>query len=238
MKTTADRSPLFYARVAGFIYLSAMALSMFSQMYVPGRIVVPGDLGATAQNLLAHEGLFRAGIVVDVVIFVSDVVIAWAFYELLKPVDAALARLGAWLRVADAAIMAGVTLYGLVSLRLLSGADYLQGIETEKLQALARLFMIVRGTGLYIGFVFLGAGSTVLAYVLLKSRYVPRWLAAWGIFASALLTVGSLATMQSPWFAANASMIFMVPMFFYEVPLGLWFLVKGVDVSARKGSFL
>jgi hypothetical protein len=23
-------------------------------------------------------------------------------------------------------------------------------------------------------------------------------------------------------------MIYMVPMFFYEVPLGLWFLIKGV----------
>jgi hypothetical protein len=26
----------------------------------------------------------------------------------------------------------------------------------------------------------------------------------------------------------------MVPMFFYEVPLGLWFLIKGVTVPASK----
>ena len=51
------------------------------------------------------------------------------------------------------------------------------------------------------------------------------------MFASPLLALGSLATLLSPWFAANLSMLSMVPMFFYEVPLGLWFLVKGVRVQ-------
>ena len=37
----------------------------------------------------------------------------------------------------------------------------------------------------------------------------------------------SLVMILFPWFEA-ASMTYMVPMFFYEVPLGLWFLVKGV----------
>ena len=81
------RPPLFYARVAGFIYLFAMALGIFSQVFVLGRMVVPGDAAATANNILAFEGLFRLGIAVDVITFVSDVVIAWAFYELLKSVD-------------------------------------------------------------------------------------------------------------------------------------------------------
>jgi hypothetical protein len=130
------------------------------------------------------------------------------------------------------AILAGVTLNGLVSLRLVSGVDYLQAVSPQQLQSFARLFMSVRGLGLEIGFVFLGAGSTIFAWLLFKSRYVPRWLAGWGMFASPLLALGSLATLLSPWFAAKASMASMVPMFFYEVPLGLWFLLKGVKVTA------
>jgi hypothetical protein len=225
-----ERSPLFYARVVGCIYLAAMASSMFTQVYVPGKIVVPGDVAATARNIIAFEGLFRLGIVVDIVIFVSDVVIAWAFYELLEPVDGGLARLGAFLRIADAAVLAAVTLNGLVSVRLLSGVDYLHGLDRSQLEGFARLFISLRGAGLYIGFVFLGSGSTLFAYLLFKSRYVPRVLSGWGMFASPLLALGSLATLLSPWFAANLSMLSMVPMFFYEVPLGLWFLIKGVRV--------
>jgi hypothetical protein len=55
-------------------------------------------------------------------------------------------------------------------------------------------------------------------------------LAAWGIFSSLLLAIGSLAVILFPWFADKASMAYMIPMFFYEVPLGLWFLIKGVTV--------
>jgi hypothetical protein len=143
-------------------------------------------------------------------------------------VDKSLALLGAFLRIADGAILAVVTLNGLITLRLLSGVGYLQGFDTNQLQGLARLYVSARGLGFYIGFVFLGLGSAVFAYLLLKSRYVPAILPAWGIFASLLLAIGSLAVIFSPWFAANAAMACMVPMFFYEVPLGLWFLVKGV----------
>jgi len=82
----------------------------------------------------------------------------------------------------------------------------------------------------------LGLGSTVFAYLLYKSRYVPRALTGWEISPSLVLASGSLAMILFPWFAANASMTYMVPMFFYEVPLGLWFLVKGVSAPAAKGS--
>jgi hypothetical protein len=227
-----DRSPVFYARIAGFIYLFAMALGIFSQSFVLDRLVVNGDAASTAHNIEASESLFRLGIAADVITFVSDVVIAWAFYELLKFVDKSLALLGAFLRVADGAILAGITLNGLITLRLLSGVDYLQAFDTYQLQSLARLYISVRGLGFYIGFVFLGCGSAVFAYLLLRSRYVPAVLPVWGIFSSLLLAIGSLAVILSPWFAANASLVYMIPMFFYEVPLGLWFLIKGVRDSA------
>lgn len=229
-----ERSPLFYARVAGLIYLFAMALSIFSQMFILDRIVVDGDAAATARNVVGSEGAFRLGIAIDVVIFASDVVIGWAFYELLKAVDRSLALLGAFLRVTDGAILAVTAFSGLMTLRLLSGAEYLKAFDSGQLQDLARLFISARGSGFYIGFVFLGLGSVIFAYLLFRSRYVPRALAGWGIIASMLLSIGSIAVILSPWFAANASMVYMVPMFFYEVPLGLWFLIKGVSVPTAQ----
>lgn len=56
------RSPAFYARIAGVIYLSAMALSMFNQSVVLGRMIVANDAAVTARNIVAAEGLFRVGI--------------------------------------------------------------------------------------------------------------------------------------------------------------------------------
>ena len=70
MTTAApERSLTFYARVAGFIYLFAMALAIFSQSFVLGRIVVTGNAAATAHNILTSEGLFRLGVTLDVITF-------------------------------------------------------------------------------------------------------------------------------------------------------------------------
>ena len=59
------------ARVAGAVYLSMAATAPFSLIYVPRTLIVPGNATATANNILAHEMLFRLGIVGDLVGLVS-----------------------------------------------------------------------------------------------------------------------------------------------------------------------
>ena len=51
------------ARLAGGLYLSLVPLGFFSFVYVPSVVLVRGDAAATSHNIVAHEGLFRAGIV-------------------------------------------------------------------------------------------------------------------------------------------------------------------------------
>ncbi len=211
-----------------------MALSIVSQVFILGRIVLPGNIAATAGNIATHESLFRLGIGIDIITFASDVVIGWAFYELLKSIDRPLALLGAFFRLADAAVLVVTTFDALMTLRLLSGADYLGTFQTSQLQSLARLFVSARGFGFEVGFVFLGLGSAIFSYLLFKSHFVPKFLAGWGIFASLLLAISSLAGVLSPWFLANLSTAAMIPMFFFEVPLGLWFLLKGVSVPPKE----
>ena len=116
----------------------------------------------------------------------------------------------------------------LVVLKLLSGTDGLKAFETGQLHALARLAISVQGLGMNVGFILLGLGSAVFACLLLKSRYVPKALAAWGIFASLALTTGTLTLLVFPGFGA-VGMAYMIPMGLYEVGLGLWLLVKGIS---------
>ena len=82
---------------------------------------------------------------------------------------------------------------------------------------------------LLVGFLFLGLGSAVFSYLWWKSRHIPRVIAGWGIFASLLMAVVSLALIMFPGLAA-IGMSYMMPMGLYEVGLGLWLLVKGIRV--------
>ena len=78
-----------------------------------------------------------------------------------------------------------------------------------------------------VGFILLGLGSTVFAYWLLKSRYVPKALAVWGIFSSLVFALVTLGIMVFPALAA-LGLTYMVPMGIYEIGLGFWLLFKGL----------
>ena len=86
-----------------------------------------------------------------------------------------------------------------------------------------------QGFGMSVGFILLGLGSTVFAYLLLKSRYIPRALAAWGVFSSLVLAIVALTILAFPRLGEVIGMAYMGPMGIYEVGLGLWLIVKGVQ---------
>jgi len=55
----AEASPHLKARIAGGLYLLIIVAASFAEFFVRGRLVVRGDAGATAINILAHESLYR-----------------------------------------------------------------------------------------------------------------------------------------------------------------------------------
>lgn len=213
------------ARWVGAILVVAMATSMFAEIYLlRGRVM--DSPAAFAQSILAMDGTYRAGNLVHLLTFASDAAMAAALYLVLRPVNRGLALLGAFWRLVDCAILVLMTLIPFAILRLLGGAEYLAVFTPAQVQGLARWLYGVQADGMRIGWVFLGLGSTVFAVLWLKSRYVPRILPAWGVLASLLLAIGAMVNLVKP--GALPMWAYMTPMFFYEVPLGLWLLVRGI----------
>jgi hypothetical protein len=214
-------------KVVGFLYLIQMATGIFGQSYVRDQLIVRGDATKTAQNIIGAERLFRLSIAGDLVTYTGVIVLIWAFYVLVRPVNKNLALLAAFFRLAENAVLCAATVNSLVALKLLSGAGELKAFEASQLHSLAMLVLSAQGLGMNVGFTLLGLGSTVFAYLLLKSRYVPKALAAWGIFSSLVLAAGTLAIMVFPGLGV-VGLAYMMPMGIYEVGLGLWLLVKGI----------
>lgn len=210
------------------MYLVTMAIAIFGEVFVRGRLIVTGDATQTAQNIIAAEQLFRLSIIGDLLTYSGVIVLLWAFYVMVRPIDRNLALLGALLRLAENAILFAATIYSFIALRLLSGSAWLGAFEDGQLHALARLSLNAQGFGMNIAFVLTGLGSAVFAYVLLKSRYVPKAIAVWGIFASLTLAIVTLAVMVFPGIWDAIGMAYMGPMGIYEVGLGVWLIVRGI----------
>ena len=216
------------ARVVGFCYLFAMTAGVFGESYVRGRLVVANDAVQTARNILAHEQLFRLGIAAELLTFVSDIVLITALFVILERVHRPLALLAAFFRIAAASVLVGMTLTSLDALRLLRGAEYLKVFGPDQLQALARASVGAHRDAFTVGFIYLGLGSMVFALLWLRSRYVPRPLAALGILGSAMLAAGCFAIVIVPSLAKTMGLAFMMPLGLFEVSMGFLLLFRGL----------
>ena len=220
------------ARIAGVLYLTIIIAGIFAEFLVRQSLIVPGDATATAQNIRAAEGLFRLGIAADLIMMLSDVALALAFYLLLKPVSQALALLAAFFRLGQATIL-GLNLLNLFFvLQLLSGADYLTVFGPAQLEALVLLFLKGHTVGYSIGLVLFGLSLFVLGYLVFKSGYFPKILGVLLIVAASGYLIDSFAGFLLPDYDAYEAIFALVvflPAFIGELSMAVWLLVKGVN---------
>jgi len=230
---TIDDSQRKAAKVAGFAYLFGLAAVVFANFGVHDRLTVAGNVAQTARNIIAHERLFRIGIALDLVYCAGLLLVIAALYVILKPISRNLALLAAFWSLVYALMWILMTLNLFDALRLLSGADYLQVFEPERLQALAKLYLRARFDEYYFGLLFYGLGSTVWSYLWFESNYIPRALAAFGVISFAWAAACSLAFIIFPSYSKVVNLWwFDSAMGIFEITMGFWLLFKGLRPSA------
>ncbi|MBV9570872.1 MAG: DUF4386 domain-containing protein [Alphaproteobacteria bacterium] len=227
-----DESQQKAARLAGFLYLFTNAVAIFA-FVVRGRVVVRGDASQTASNILASEHLFRSAIVAELVCVAGTIALVVALYVVLRPVNRNLAVLAVCWRMAENAVLAMVTLAEFAVLAFLERVPYLDAIGMPEQQSLAYAALRIYGAGFNIGFLFLGLGSALFSYLWLKSGYVPKVIAVWGILASLLMAVCMAVVMIFPALTASLSIVYLAPMGIYEIGFGLWLLIRGIRPPAE-----
>jgi hypothetical protein len=228
----SETAPLFYARLAGFAFILTFAIVVLVNFGIHGSLIVDGNVAETARNIVASEQLWRIGIALDLIYSIGVVALLLALYAILKPVNQNLALLAAFLRLVYALAWILVTTNLFIALRVLSGADYLQGFEAGQLQGLMRLALSVSTDIYYIGLIFWALASTICSYLLFKSRFIPGGLAVLGVITSVWCALCAFAFILSPDFARVVDLWwFDTPMVIFEIATGLWFLVKGLKPS-------
>lgn len=214
------------AKIVGFLYLFTNATAIFA-FSVRGKMIVPRDAAQTATNIMASQQLFRIGIATELITVVGVMVLLWGLYVVLKPIDQNVVWLATLLRLGENFVLAFITIQEFTALALLTGAATLQALSAPQLQGLSYTFLRVYGDAFNIGFLFLGLGSAVFSYLWWKSRYIPRALAALGIFSSLIMAIMSVAIIVFPRLKA-LGITYMLPMGLYEFGLGFWLLIKGI----------
>jgi len=226
-----------WARVVGFSYVFALLPAIFAEFYVSGRLFVSDNAIATAQNIIAHERLFRLGIASNLLVFATDVLLVTALYVVLKRVNRRLALLATFFRLIETTILIVAVLNDFYLLRLLSGASYLTAVNSDQLAALARVSILAHNSAYGVALLLFGFGSPVFCYLWLKSGYIPKPLAVWGLLASVWIGICSFIFVVFPEFQKVITVgYYGGPIFLFELTIGLWLLIKSLRPGMQTSS--
>lgn len=214
------------ARTAGLLYLLAFPFSIFN-LFVNSSLIVPGDATATANNIMASEGLFRSSIVSWLIGQTIFIVLPLVLYQLLKPVNKNHALLMVLLIILAIPIAFINELNNFAALLLLNGADYLTAFDADQLLAQMMMYLDFHELGINIASIFWGLWLFPLGYLIFKSGFLPRIIGVILIIAGFGYLIDFALFALFPHFEVSVGQITG----FGELLLPLWLLVKGVNVE-------
>jgi hypothetical protein len=213
-----------------FFFL-CVPLSVWESNYVHRKIFVLQDPFATANNLLAHEFIFRTSIVSHIIGTVIFVLMLLLFYKLFRPVDQHLSRLmviPVLSQIPIVFVMEAVHFTALMTLK----TDTRPTLDVIQQQEIAYFLLRIHRYTFGADKIIFGLCFIPFGMLVLKSRFAPRIIGILIIIGGVgyvadtclyiLLQRSDYLTVQSIKLYSSAC---------YSLGL-LWFLIKGVRKPA------
>lgn len=223
MESTAHaKTGLFQVRLAGLAYLLIILAGVSAEAFLRGPLVDHSDAAATLSSLQAHALQFRLSIAADLVMALSDALLAVLLFLILRAVSFAMALAALVFRLIQTVIIAA----GLLALQ---GAWLLAQGGGEPA---AVLFLLdLHRHGYDLGLVFFAVNCLLTGLLVMRSGLFPRLLGI-GLIASApVYLAGSLCRFFAPQFLPLVQPAYVVPLI-AESAFCLWLLFGGFRPAA------
>lgn len=219
-----------YARLAGILLLTKIVLEGFGDSVT--IIARRGESFAEIARFAAeHALLWRFALLNVGLAWIVTGILAYALYVALEPVNKRLAQLALVLRLGACFVGAASLMFRVAQARLYVASQTEGLFTTEQLRALVAVSQRAAGAGVTTAWMFLGAGWMLFFLLFLRSRYLPRALAGFGMFASALVAAMAVVCFVFPE-RTNEVKLFGLPGLLSEVVTALWLLFKGLHPRA------
>jgi hypothetical protein len=214
-------------RVSGFLYLWIVICGFWSLMYVPSKVGGKGDPGATMQNLLANEFLFRSGTIANLSSFVVFIFLVLALYQIFKNTNEPRAKLMVAFVIVQVPIVFLGETFNFSALMVAKG-DLMQSLtQTERADWVYFLLRVYKYT-LIILMIFWGLWLIPFGQLIIQSGYMPKTIGV-------LLVLGGIAyVVESVDYILLSRMLSPLTDYTYilhsiaELSTVLWLLAKGI----------
>lgn len=222
--------PKTVARILALLFLLVIICGVFAQGFVSERLIDFRDAAATANNILAHKGLFTFGFTIYLIEMTSQIATAALWYVLLRPVSRPIALSAAFIELAGAIIKTFARVFFIAPLWVLSGGStLLHGFTPEQVQSIALILLRANDTGAATAMALFGFSTFLNGYLIFKSTFLPRWLGVMGMIAGLCWLLYLYPPLGRASFGITALYGLLI-----SVVMILWLLIRGVDEDKWK----
>lgn len=215
-----------YARLAGILILAHVVLELGGDSVT---IIARGgeSFAERARFVVENEVLWRFALLSVGLSWIAIAILAYALYVVLEPVNKRLAQLALVLRLGGCFVGAASLMFRVAQARLYQASQPAGLFTTEQLSTLVAVTQRGSNAGVTTAWMFLGGGWMLFFLLFLRSRYLPRVLAGFGIVTSAMLVVVAVLTVAFPQWT-NQLKLLLLPALLTEIATALWLVFKGL----------
>jgi hypothetical protein len=219
-----------YARLAGICFLANYVLQGIGDSVT--IVLRSGETFAETARFAAESPvLWRFALLNVGAAWIDIAILGFALYVVLEPVNKRLAQLALVLRLGASFVGAASLMFRVAQARLYRATETADLFTTEQLRTLSAAIQQGANAGVWTAWILQGAGSLLFFLLFLRSRYLPRPLAGFGIVACTLFLPVVAAMFLFPE-RSNAMKVFGLPGFIAEVATAFWLLFKGLRPRA------
>jgi len=216
------------ALIAGIGILLMAVLAPIANFAILDTLILHGDAQGTYINIIKSESQFRMAIFFFMLVAILDILVAWALYMFLKPINSNLSLLAAWFRIIYATLLVAVLLYLVNILQLISGAGTTVSPESEQLQSQVLHLLEQFNRGWDLSMIVFGFHLLIIGYLIFRAGYMKRILGILLILASIGYLIDGFGQILSPEYHGTIALY----TFIGELVLIFWLLIKGGKVES------
>lgn len=218
------------ALIAGFAYL--LDPVSYAEFTLYPKLVIPGHIDQTVANIVAHHGMYVAMFMCYFVNFIEDIVIAWALYYLLAPVNRAVSALASLFQLVYATITLGAAFNMATVFRMVTTPEYATVFGAAQLHAQVDLLLHTFRYDYALGLVLFGIHLVLVGALIIRSTYMPWWLGVLLVIDG----LGWIITELQPYLYPSVNVDWLFVTFFGELVFMLWLLIMGWRLKEPVGT--
>ena len=219
-----DLSSRQAAKLAGFGLLF---------MFIAGIFASGPQTTVYLDQILGSPSKLSRNIIGNLMMLVFDTVAALGLYVLLKPVNKSVSLLSSWFRLLHVAVYGASTFFLLYALEEINLSKSIEGSLSPEQIGLIKSYLKGNEYGFQIGTFFFGFHFIALGYLILISRFIPRWIGISLLIVSTGYLANSMLSFLHPdydHFKTTFQIAVFLPAMVAEFLLCIWLLFKNDKV--------